>query len=196
MFDREVEELKQKDDKIRSVIERVGEVSFHWSQGTPFHVLAQSIVYQQLTSKAAQKIFKKLKNACGELTPKNLLNKTNEELRKTGLSHNKIQYLKDLARKLENQEVRPELFPTMTNQEIINELRKIKGIGEWTAEMFLIFHLKRLDVFSCTDYGLRKAVQKLHSLPQPPNKKEMKEISKKWKPYRTIAALYLWKWID
>jgi DNA-3-methyladenine glycosylase II len=92
--------------------------------------------------------------------------------------------------------IQPEKFNEMSDEEVISELVKVRGIGKWTAEMFLIFSLKRLNVFSNGDLGLRKAVQKLYGLKELPKEKEMDQYTEKWEPYKTVASLYLWKWVD
>ena len=114
-------------------------------------------------------------------------------LRSAGLSKMKIRYLKDLARKIEHGQIKIKTLSKMNNDEIISQLTKVKGIGRWTAEMFLIFSLGREDVFPVGDLGLRKGLQMAFSLPQLPKPKEVEEIGMRWKPYRSIATWYLWK---
>ena len=105
----------------------------------------------------------------------------------------KIGYLKDLAKKIEDGEIRIKTLSKMSDEEVITHLTKVKGIGRWTAEMFLIFSLGRLDVLPVGDLGLRKGVQKAFSMQELPKPKEVEEIGKRWKPYRSIATWYLWK---
>ena len=112
---------------------------------------------------------------------------------KIGLSSNKVQYLKDLSTKVEQGKINLELLSTMSDEEVIAELILVKGIGRWTAEMFLIFCLGRPDILPVTDLGIRKAVHKLYSLPELPKPAELLAISQPWRPYRTVASWYLWK---
>lgn len=186
MFEKEVEILKKQDPKLIPVLK--GEINFEWNENDPFYNLAMNIAYQQLAGKAAKAIWNRVKEKTG-ITPEGIL-KT--DLNGTGLSQRKISYMKDLAEKFPSFKD----FAQMSDEEVIKELVQVKGIGEWTAEMFLIFSLKRMNVFSNGDYGLRKAVQKLYDLPEMPKEKEMDQYTEKWAPYKTIAALYLWKWLD
>jgi DNA-3-methyladenine glycosylase II len=112
---------------------------------------------------------------------------------KIGLSSNKVQYLKDLSTKVEQGKINLELLSTMSDEEVIAELTLVKGIGRWTAEMFLIFCLGRPDILPVTDLGIRKAVHKLYSLPELPKPAELLAISQPWRPHRTVASWYLWK---
>jgi len=191
MFEDAVNFLK-KDKDLANVITAVGEIDFHWSDGDYFYILVQSIVHQQLAGSAARSIFNRLITLCKKITPENILNQDFNDLRSVGLSSKKIEYIQDLANKFSSF---PD-FSELPNDEIIDLLTSVKGIGRWTVEMFLIFSLKREDIFSYGDLGLRKAVQKLYALESLPNKKDLDVITTKWKPYRTIAALYLWKWLD
>ena len=192
MFEKEIEELRKKDEELAGVIDSVEEIDFHWSEDDPFYSLAMNIAYQQLAGKAAKAIWNRVKERT-EITPEGILK---ADLEGTGLSRMKMSYMRDLAQKFLDKTIQPHKFGKMSDEEIISELVKVKGIGKWTAEMFLIFSLKRLNVFSNGDYGLRKAVQKLHGLKELPKEKEMDQYTEKWSPYKTIAALYLWKWID
>jgi DNA-3-methyladenine glycosylase II len=112
---------------------------------------------------------------------------------KIGLSSNKVRYLKDLSTKVEQGKINLELLSTMSDEEVIAELTLVKGIGRWTAEMFLIFCLGRSDILPVTDLGIRKAVHKLYSLPELPKTAELLAISQPWRPHRTVASWYLWK---
>ena len=182
-----IRELK-KDDNLREVIEKVGEIDFGWGETDYFKSLVQSIVYQQLAGKAAKAIWNRLIEKT-EITPEKILE---TDLTGTGLSERKISYMKNLAEKF------PSFgdFSKMSDEQVINELVQVKGIGKWTAEMFLMFSLKRMNIFSNGDYGLRKAIQKLHNLPEMPKEKEIDQYTENWSPHKTIASLYLWKWLD
>jgi len=118
---------------------------------------------------------------------------SNEDFRQAGISKQKAPYLRDLASKVYNKDVNLNRVSLLDDQQVIDELIKIKGIGKWSAEMFLIFHLGRLDVWPVDDLGLQKGVQQLLNLDQRPDKKALVEIGKKWRPYRSIATWYLWQ---
>lgn len=158
-----------------------------------FAVLAHSIIYQQLAGKAAETIYKRFKKLCGRVTAQRVSELNTAQLRSVGLSQNKECYIKDLAGKFIDSTIQARKFKNMNDAEIIEALTRVKGIGEWTAQMFLMFSLNRMDVFAPEDYGLRKAIQKIHNLDKLPTPKEAEEIADKWKPYRTVASLYLWE---
>jgi DNA-3-methyladenine glycosylase II len=163
----------------------------------PFLRLCRSIVGQQLSVKAAQTIFERFEKLFKQkINSKELLEIPDEKLRGAGLSYQKVKYLKDLAAKTISGEIDLHDLNTKENEEIILELTKIKGIGVWTAEMFLMFSLGRTDVFSYGDLGLQNAIMKLYKLKQKPTVKQMEKLSKKWIPYRTFAAMILWRSLD
>lgn len=163
-----------------------------------FADLCDSIVSQQLSLKAGNTIFNRFKDLMPDkkITPANILDLTLEELRKTGMSNAKCVYIKDLASKVENKEVQLQHFTEMDNETVITKLTKIKGIGRWTAEMFLMFTLAREDVFSAGDIGLQNGIKKVYGLDEKPSKEYMEELSKKWSPYRTYASRILWKSLE
>lgn len=158
-----------------------------------FESLASTIVGQQLSNQVADVIWKRfmvlLKN---KLDPKLILEVDNQDLRKIGLSVRKIEYLKGLSEKVSSSSLILEIMNTLDNQEIIDQLTTVKGIGPWTAEMFLIFSLGREDVFSTRDGGLQRAIKKLYQIEGIPSMEELLMISNKWAPYRTYASFYLW----
>jgi len=163
----------------------------------PFLRLCRSIVGQQLSVKAAQTIFTRFESLFRHgISPKELLKISDEKLRGAGLSYQKIKYLKDLAEKTISGDIDLHGLHTKENEEIVTELVRIKGIGAWTAEMFLMFSLGRPDVFSYGDLGLQNAIMKLYNLKQKPTEKQMEKLSKKWIPYRTFAAMILWRSLD
>jgi DNA-3-methyladenine glycosylase II len=165
-------------------------------RGKPFLSLARAIIGQQLSVKAAQSIYNKVLEAFKSKTfpsPKTLLAMPKSKLRKAGLSNSKVEYLRNLANFVELHTKEFRKLEKMTDQEITELLVQIKGVGLWTAEMFLMFCLGREDVFSYGDYGLRMAMQRIYGLRKIPSEKRAKQISDKWKPYRTHASLYLWQ---
>ena len=190
--------LSQKDLKLASIIKSIGDYSIK-THSDPFESLIQSIIYQQLSGKAANAIYQRFLNYYRGIipTPQQIICTPSEILRdKIGLSFKKIEYIKDLSSRISDGRLNLSLLSGMTDDEIISELIKVKGIGRWTAEMFLIFCLGREDVMPIGDLGIRKAIQILYNLPQLPTPSSMLAISLPWKPYRSIATWYLWKSLD
>lgn len=161
----------------------------------PFIRLIRSIVGQQLSVKAAATIYGRLEALFENkiITPIGLIKLTPEKLREAGLSYQKISYLKDLAQKTIDGEVEFAKFGELPSEIISEELIKIKGIGPWTAEMFLMFSLGRPDIFSYGDLGLQNGIKKLYKMKNKPTIKQMEKLSKKWSPFRTYAAMILWR---
>jgi DNA-3-methyladenine glycosylase II len=168
-----------------------------------FETLCESIVSQQLSVKAGDTIFGRILDLLPkrQLTPLNILKQKDQDLRDAGLSWGKVSYLKDLAQKVKDKEVDLEKLDLLSEEDAIAELTKIKGIGKWTAEMFLMFALGREDVFSHGDVGLQNAIKKIYKDRLPFDKEGkwkydpliVEEIIIKWSPYRTIAARILWR---
>ncbi len=171
-----------------------------------FETLCESIVSQQLSVKAGDTIFGRVLDLLPErkLTPENILMQKDQALRDAGLSWGKVSYLKDLAQKVKDKEVVLEDLDKLSEEDAIKELTKIKGIGKWTAEMFLMFALGREDVFSHGDVGLQNAIKKIYKDRLPFDKEGkwkydatvVEEIIIKWSPYRTIAARILWRSLE
>ncbi len=187
--------LSQRDIKLANLIQTIGEYSIE-KHKDPFESLIKSIIYQQLSGESANAIYNRLLKHYGETlpTPIHIISTPKETFRiKIGLSFRKIEYIKDLSLRISKGELNLILLSSMADEEIIAELVKVRGIGRWTAEMFLIFYLGREDVMPIGDLGIRKAVQNLYGLPQLPSSAHVLEISSTWKPYRSIAAWYLWK---
>ncbi|MBO0736673.1 MAG: methylated-DNA--[protein]-cysteine S-methyltransferase [Alphaproteobacteria bacterium] len=196
-----VEHLRMRDAALARIIDTLGplRMQLHRTSST-FGALAEAIVYQQLTGKAAAKIFARLCALfppCGGCpTAEQVLGASEEELRGVGLSRSKILSLRDLAAKAVSGEV-PTLCEIrgMEDEAIIDRLVRVRGIGRWTAEMLLIFHLGRADVLPVDDYGVRKgfALAYERGLPTP---KELADYGTRWKPYRTVASWYLWRVVE
>ena len=183
----------RKDPILGKIIDNVGDYSLK-RRNHHFAVLVGSIISQQLATKAAEAIFRRLTKLYPKFpTATQILATRRSKLRKTGISGMKIDYLKDLARNIEDGKLKIKSLPKMSDEQVIEQLTQIKGIGRWTAEMFLIFSLGRQDVLPVHDLGLRKAVQFAFSLPQLPKPKELEKLGERWKPYRSIATWYLWK---
>ncbi|ADL07044.1 DNA-3-methyladenine glycosylase family protein [Thermosediminibacter oceani] len=184
--------LSKADEKMAYLIHLIGDYSLELEEDY-FQSLVQSIVGQQLSMKAADSIWRKLQDLCGEVTPARILSLSEDELRSAGLSKKKIEYIKDLSEKVLSGILDLDKIDSMADEEVIEALVRVKGIGRWTAEMFLIFSLGRPDVFSVADLGLQRAVKWLYGLSDWPDKKFLIECSQRWKPYRTAASLYLWE---
>lgn len=163
-----------------------------------FQELCDVIISQQLSSKAAATIFARFENLFPKknITPEKLLKLSDAEIRAVGTSGSKTVFLKNLARAVVEKEIILEDLPRMTNEEIIAALTKLKGIGPWSADMFLMFSLGREDVFSYGDLGLRRAIQKLYNFKSEPTQKQVEKLSGRWSPYRTYAARILWKSLE
>lgn len=162
-----------------------------------FDRLVESIISQQLSVRVADVIYERVLNLMPKkkLTPEGILKNKDEDLRKAGLSHQKIKYLKDLSEKVKSGELDLDNLDNLENEEVIEELTKVKGIGKWTAEMFLMFALGRPDIFSHGDLGLQNAIKKIYEIEKyDPGIAE--EIVIKWSPYRTYAARILWKSLE
>lgn len=164
----------------------------------PLHSLAGSIIYQQISTKAGDSIYKKFLKLFGrkKLTPTLLLTLSESDLRKAGLSSQKAKYLKDLAQKFVDGTINPKLFHTMTDEEVKSHLIQVKGIGPWTADMFLIFALNRPNVLPVGDLGIMKGFQKVFKLRKLPSQKLMRRLAKPHHGEHTYLALYLWQAID
>ncbi|HEY6163755.1 MAG TPA: DNA-3-methyladenine glycosylase [Nitrososphaeraceae archaeon] len=187
--------LSQSDLRLGEVIGTVGKYSIKLRKD-PFQSLVESIIYQQLAGSAASTIygrFIKYYNNSPPL-PEQILSTPDAVLKSSiGLSNKKIEYIKDLSARITDRKLDLVKLCEMTDEEIIAQLLQVKGIGRWTAEMFLIFCLGRLDVLPVTDLGIRKAMQKIYALPALPKPSEMLAISQPWRPYRSVATWYLWK---
>ncbi len=162
-----------------------------------FFDLCDSIISQQLSVKAGNTILNRFKALFPDekITPEKVLALSDETIRGVGISYGKISYIKDLATKVLSKEIILEDLVNATNEEVIETLVKIKGIGPWTAEMFLMFTFNRPDVFSVGDLGLKNAIQKIYGV-EKPTTKQMLEIATKWSPFRTYASRVLWKSLE
>jgi DNA-3-methyladenine glycosylase II len=211
-----VSHLKKSDPVMRAIIERIGPCRMR-SSPPEFHSLARSIVYQQLNGNAAETIFNRFAAlAGGPLAPEGILKLSDEQMRAAGLSRQKSAYLKDLAAKTAAGALDFTRLPELPDEEVIAHLTQVKGIGVWTAQMFLIFTLKRENILPTGDFGVRMAMYKHYldvararaakksaaakktrkkkiRLPTPV---QMEKIAKRWEPYRSVACWYLWQSLD
>lgn len=188
--------LKASDPILRAIIERVG--AFKMEFGPPeFHSLAEAIVYQQLNGKAAVTIFKRFTALAGDpVTPQGILKLSDAQLRSVGLSKQKASYLKDMAERATRGELDFSRLPEMTDDEVIKHLTQVKGVGVWTAHMFLMFTLRRPNVLPTGDYGIQAAIKKHYRKRKLPKPAHMQKIAKCWEPYRSVACWYLWRSLD
>jgi DNA-3-methyladenine glycosylase II len=189
--------LKKADPVMRAIIERVGAYEIQHREPS-FETLVRSIVYQQLSGKVASVILGRLIALLpdAKVTPDAILKLTPARMRKAGLSKQKTAYIRDLARKTKKGQVKFETLAELTDVEVIEHLTQVKGIGVWTAHMFLIFALRRLDVLATGDLGVRMAVRKAYQLEELPLPKEMEELAVAWRPYASVAVWYLWRSLD
>ncbi len=187
--------FNERDPILSDLIRMIGELSIPVTTHY-FENLVMSIIGQQLSSKAAATIKSRVKMLLSEITPQTLLKTEEESLRKVGVSYAKIAYIKDLSTKIANKELDLDTLPLLDDPDVIKKLTQVKGIGKWTAEMFLIFSLARLDVVSVGDAGLQRAARWLYDLPERKDGNYLAEHIHKWTPYCSIAALYLWEAID
>lgn len=189
-------ELILLDPVLKKIINACGPLEVELSTDY-FSFLSRSIIGQQLSNKVAFVIWNRLLSLMdGEPSPQKLISLEDEKLREIGVSYSKIGYLKNLSSAVLNNEICLENLEGIENEEIVKNLTKVKGIGQWTAEMFLIFCLGRRDVFSLGDGGLQRSIKWLYRLDEVPKRKQLMQISEKWKPYRTFASLYLWEAIN
>lgn len=189
--------LKAADPVMAAIIERVG--PYRPRHATPdFHNLARSIAYQQLHGKAAATIFGRLCTAtgCEQLTPETVLALTIEQMRACGLSKQKLAYIRDLAEKTINGDVNFEQLPDMEDEDIIEHLTRVKGIGRWSAQMFLMFALNRPDVMPVVDLGINVAIKKAYNKRKILKPAQTLKFAEKWRPYRSVACWYLWRSVD
>jgi DNA-3-methyladenine glycosylase II len=189
--------LKANDPKLMPVLGFIRHESITPSR-TPFMDLAEAIINQQLSEKAGRTIFTRFRALFPNkrVTPALLLRMPDQELRSAGISGAKAIYLKSLAVAVSEKTLVLGTLTQKTDEEVISSLTAVKGIGRWTAEMFLMFTLGREDIFSYGDLGLRRAIQLVYGLRKEPTLKQMETLSGKWKPYRTYVALALWNFKD
>ena len=187
--------LARRDKVLRKLIKAYPKADLV-SRGDAFQALARAIVGQQISVKAAQSIWGRFADCVGKVTPENVCAKDDAALRACGFSGQKVSYVKDLARRFVAGEVKPRAWARRDDESIIEELVAVKGIGRWTAEMLLMFHLKRPDVFPVDDLGLRRAMERAYNKGEALTLDEMRAIGEPWTPYRTVASWYLWRSLE
>jgi DNA-3-methyladenine glycosylase II len=188
--------LTKVDPVMAKIIKRVGPCQFTVREPT-FETLARSIAFQQLSGKAAGTIFGRLRKAVGpRFTARAFLKLTPEQLRVCGLSKQKIASLQDLAGRVARRELNFRKLVDLQDEEIIATLSQVRGVGVWTAQMFLIFALERPNVMPLADLGIRNAVRKAYGLPELPTSPELSKLAEKWHPYCSVASWYLWRSLE
>jgi DNA-3-methyladenine glycosylase II len=189
--------LKKADPLLASVIDRVGAYRIEY-RDPGFETLVRSIVYQQLSGRVATVILGRLVALLpdGAVTPEAILKLTPAKMRRAGLSKQKTAYIRDLARKTARGKVRFEALSELADQEVIEHLTQVKGIGVWTAHMFLMFALRRPDVLPVGDLGVRSAIRKVYGMEKLPHPKEVEELAVSWRPYCSVASWYLWRSLE
>jgi DNA-3-methyladenine glycosylase II len=192
-----ISHLKKSDPVMAQIIERVGAYKIEYREPV-FQTLVRSIVYQQLHGKAAATIFGRLKDAAkaDPLTPESILRLRPQRLRALGLSPQKLSYIRELARLTRAGAVDFERCASLADEAVIEHLTRVKGVGVWTVQMFLIFALRRPDVLPTGDLGIRAAMKKAYHLPDLPKPDEMARIASAWRPYCSVACWYLWRSLD
>ena len=188
--------LRTNDPVLSAIIERVGPYGMIYGQPN-FESLVRSIVYQQLSGKVAKVIYARLSAAVkGAVTPGTILKLRPSRMRSLGLSTAKTAYIRDLARHTRDGKVVFEHLPGLPDDAVIECLTQVKGIGPWTAQMFLMFALRRNDVLPTGDLGIRSAMRKAYSLEGLPTPAEMERLAQSWRPYCSVASWYLWRSLD
>lgn len=191
-----VDHLTKSDAILAAIIASVGPCKMTYREPS-FEMLARAIVFQQLSTKAANTIYGRLEEAAGgKLTPESIQNLTVGEMRRAGLSRQKLGYIRDLAEHALNGKVDFTRLPGMSDEEVIEALTDIKGIGVWTAHMFLMFSLRRPNILPVGDLGVRMAIQKAYKKRKMPTPKQIEQIAKGWHPYCSYAAWYLWRSLE
>ncbi|HJR19852.1 MAG TPA: DNA-3-methyladenine glycosylase 2 family protein [Actinomycetota bacterium] len=190
-------ELASRDRTMRRLVDRFGPCKIGRSTQSHFEALAESIVYQQLAGAAAAAIWGRFRGLFdGEFSPDAVLAKRETTLRGAGLSPNKMVSIRDLAAKIRDGTVPVERLTRLPDEAIIERLIVVRGIGRWTAEMFLMFQLRRIDVWPVDDYGVRKGYARAYKLADLPKPKQLGDLGDRFRPYRSIAAWYCWRAVE
>jgi DNA-3-methyladenine glycosylase II len=192
---RKIVEHLRKDPIMGAIVERVGPYGIGYREPT-FETLVRSIVSQQLSTKVARVIFERLADAVPEVTPENILKLRPTKMRRLGLSGQKTEYIRSLARHARDGSLQFERLPEMDDEAVIQCLTQVKGVGVWTAHMFLIFALQRPDVLAVGDLGVRSAIRKAYGLEELPTPAEVEKMAAAWRPYSSAACWYLWRSLE
>ena len=193
-WDRARRALTRGDPVMAKIIRRHPRVHLE-PRGDAFHTLARAIVGQQISVKAAQSVWNRFCTLVSVASPEQVLKATAKDLRACGLSGRKCEYISDLAQRFADGAVHVHRWPEMSDDDVVADLVQVRGIGRWTAEMFLMFNLLRPDVFPLDDLGLRKGIQ-LAYFKRPVSLKTMRKLGETWRPWRSVATWYLWRSLD
>ena len=188
-------ELIKNDKKLGLIIKNYPK-DFLYTKSDPFYTLSRSIVGQQISVKAAQAVWERLEFKIKKIKPNDIFKAHYMTLKSCGLSRQKVSYLKSLSQAFLQRDIKTKNWPNLNDEEIIKQLIKIKGIGRWTAEMYLIFNLCRPDIFPVDDIGLIKGICKCYNLNYPISKEHAISLSENWKPWRSVATWYFWRSLD
>ena len=188
--------LSKRDPVIKKIIKK-HKKGFLVTKNDPFFSLCRTIVGQQISTKAANSIWLKFEKKCNrKINPKIILSLKTRDLKSAGISRQKVQYIKNLAKCFINKSFDPKEIKKMNDEDATDYISQLKGLGSWSAHMFLIFTFNRPDIFPTKDIGLLKAISKNYKVTYPPSTKFLEKISKKHKPYRTVSTWFLWRSID
>jgi DNA-3-methyladenine glycosylase II len=191
-----VRHLRKSDPVLSAIIERVGAYGIQFRE-PDFGTLVRSIVYQQLSGRVAKVILDRLLAAVGgDITPAKILALRPARMRKLGLSTQKTAYIRDLARHTRDGKLVFQELHALSDQEVIDRLTQVKGIGVWTAQMFLMFALRRHDVLPTGDLGVRNAIRKAYGLSELPTPAQIEELARNWRPWCSVASWYLWRSLE
>jgi DNA-3-methyladenine glycosylase II len=191
-WDRACADLMKRDRIMKKLIPKFGEIHLV-NLGDPFSTLARSVAGQQISTKAAQAIWERVKGACPDVHPAHFIKLGHEKLQACGLSKRKAEYILDLAQHFESGALHVDTWISMDDEAVIAELTQIRGIGRWTAEMFLIFNLSRPNVLPLDDLGLIQAISVNYFSGEPVTRSEAREVAANWEPWRTVATWYMWR---
>jgi len=194
-WDRAKRALAKRDPVMARIMKRHPKV-FMMRRGEPFMTLARAICGQQISVKAAQSVWNRVCECVGDITPCNVLNRKRPQLRACGLSDRKTEYIADLAQHFVDGKIHERNWPQMDDEAIIAELTDVRGIGRWTAEMFLMFNLLRPDVFPLGDLGLQKGIRVNYFKGRKISLGRMRKLGENWRPWRSVATWYLWRSLD
>ena len=189
------EHLMRKDRVLRRLLPKFPCAAME-TRGDPFVTLARSVVGQQISVKAAQSVWTRFSGLMKTVKPAQVLKLSTEEMRGAGLSARKVEYLQDLATYFQTGKVSVKQWHLMEDEAVITELVAIRGIGRWTAEMFLMFYLLRPDVLPLDDVGLLNGISKLYFSGEPVSRSEVRDLARAWEPYRSVATWYIWRSLD
>jgi len=188
--------LSKRDPVLRKIIKKYNK-GFLTTKNQPFFSLCRTIVGQQISIKAADSIWLKFEKKCkNRISPERVLSLSSRSLKSAGLSRQKVRYLKNIAKNFKNKSFNVKELKKMENEKAINYITKLKGLGVWSAEMFLMFNLNRRDIFPIKDIGLLRAISQNYKTSYPPSKRFLNKISKLHAGYRTVFTWYMWRSID